>query len=74
MTPSSGARSGTNPGRGERGAGDGSTQPQQYRLHCGHWVRQLVEVAVKANGTKLYRCNEPGCGLQTKSWTQHDPS
>lgn len=73
MSPSSGGRSGMTPGRGDRGAGDGSVQPQQYRLSCGHWVTRLVEVAVKPNGTRLYRCNEPTCGLQTKSWTQAKP-
>lgn len=39
------------------------------RLGCGHRVTRLVEVAVKADGTKLYRC--PECGeLKPKSWTQ----
>lgn len=56
--------------RGERGAGDGSTQPVSVKLACGHRVKVLQEVAVKADGTRLYRCSEPSCGLQPKAWTQ----
>lgn len=56
--------------RGERGAGDGSLQPPTFKLACGHRVTRLVEVAVKADGTKLYRCSESLCGLHPKSWTQ----
>jgi hypothetical protein len=57
--PSSGARSGTRPGRGSRGAGSGEVGPT--RLSCGHSTHG-APLARRANGTDLYSCPE-GCGL-----------
>jgi hypothetical protein len=57
--PSSGARSGTKPGRGSRGAGSGAVGPTL--LSCGHST-QAEPLARRANGTSLYSCPE-GCGL-----------
>lgn len=57
--PSSGARSGTNPSRSERGAGTGG--PAAVKLKCGH--ETYDEYIVKyPGGQTVYRCPE-GCGL-----------
>lgn len=60
--PSSGARSGTKPGRGGRGGGDGKVGPT--KLSCGHETH-VGPVVVKADGTGLFSCPE-GCGLVRK--------
>jgi hypothetical protein len=57
--PSSGARSGTQPGRSGRGAGSGEVGPTL--LSCGH-TTQAEPLARRPNGTRLYSCPE-GCGL-----------
>lgn len=57
--PSSGARSGTNPSRSGRGAGDGRIGGRE--LKCGHRTEE-EPVTVFPGGRKLYRCPE-GCGL-----------
>lgn len=56
----SGARSGTRPGRGNRGAGSGTVGPTA--LGCGHETH--LEAAVTKRGPigQLYLCPH-GCGL-----------
>jgi hypothetical protein len=60
MAPSSGARSGTNPSRSERGAGDGRVG--STKLRCGH---ETDEPPVVTGQKTLYRCPE-GCGFVKK--------
>lgn len=61
MSPASGARSGTQPSRSERGAGTG--QLGSYRLTCGH-AAQGAEAVVAASRPldSLWQCSQ-GCGL-----------
>lgn len=60
--PTSGARSGTQPSRSDRGAGTGRIGP--LTLRCGHHTHDDEPVVVYPSGRRLYRCPN-GCGLQT---------
>jgi len=62
MSPSSGARSGTSPGRTDRGAGTGRIGPTI--LSCGH-AANAEPLARSSSGRKLYYCLEC-CGLKGK--------
>lgn len=57
MTPTSGARSGTKPGRHDgRGAGTGKVM-QTRKLACGHTIdRRLQPLATRHDGLGLYTC------------------
>jgi hypothetical protein len=66
--PASGARSGTQPGRSERGAGNGAPE-KAYLLECGHETPGPAMVRFQ-DGRQRFACEQCGGLIRREKGTR----